>query len=86
MIHGKNDAKERSWTEVWMPEGKSETWRDYLGDENLSVEKQRGGPEPFECLDVADNAYFDGKTADKTMEDLRRLKKSGQPFSWLLVF
>lgn len=80
VIHGKNDAKERSWTEVWMPEGKSETWRDYLGDENLSVEKQRGGPEPFECLDVADNAYFDGKTADKTMEDLRRLKKSGQPF------
>ena len=29
---------------------------------------------------MADNAYFDGKTADKTMEDLRRLKKSGQPF------
>ena len=80
VIHGKNDAKERSWSEVWMPEGKSETWRDYLGNENLTVEKQRGGPEPFECLDVEDNAYFDGKTADKTIEDLRRLKESGQPF------
>lgn len=80
VIHGKNDAAERSWTEIWMPKGKSRTWRDYLGDENLSVEKQRGGPQAYECQDVEDNAYFDGKTADKTIHDLRKLKKSGQPF------
>ncbi len=80
VIHGKGDAAERSWSELWMPEGRSKTWRDYLGDENLSVEKQKGGPEPFECIDVPDNAYFDGKTVDKTIADMRKLKDSGNPF------
>lgn len=80
VIHGKNDARERSWDEVWYPQLKSSTWRDYLGTENLSVEEQRGGPGAFECLDVADNEYSDGKCADKTIEDLRRLAKSGKPF------
>lgn len=80
VIHGKNDASERSWTKVWMPELKSSTWRDYLGKENLSVEKQRGGPEAYECIEVADDEYSDGKTADQTIADLRKLKKNGKPF------
>lgn len=80
VIHGKNDAAARSWTKRWMPEGRSATWRDYLGDENLSVEKQRGGPAAYECMDVEDNAYFDGKTVEKTIADLRELKQSGKPF------
>ena len=83
VIHGKNDARKRSWDEVWVPELKSSTWRDYLGTENLAVEKQRGGPGAYECLDVADNEYSDGKTADKTIEDLRKLAKSRS--SWLSV-
>lgn len=80
VIHNINDAKERSWEEVWMPELKSATWRDYLGDENLSVEEQRGGPAAYECLEVDDNAYSDGKTVDKTILDLRKLAKSKKPF------
>lgn len=80
VIHGKDDARERSWDESWYPELKSSTWRDYLGDENLSVEKQKGGPAAYECLDVDDSAYSDGKTADKTIEDLRTLAESGKPF------
>lgn len=80
VIHGKNDAKERSWSELWMPRGKSKTWRDYLGDENLAVEKQKGGPKAYECLDVKDNEYFDGKTVNKSIRDLKRLKETGQPF------
>lgn len=80
VIHGEDDARQRSWTELWMPELKSATWRDYLGDENLAVEKQRGGPGAYECLDVEDNAYSDGKTADKTIKDLRLLAKNGKPF------
>ena len=31
VIHGKNDARERSWDKVWKPKLKSATWRDYLG-------------------------------------------------------
>ena len=80
VIHGENDAKERSWDEVWKPELKSSTWRDYLGDENLSVERMKGGPAAYECIDVADNEYSDGKTADKAIADLKRLKAEGKPF------
>lgn len=80
VIHGKNDAKERSWSELWMPRGKSKTWRDYLGDENLAVEKQKGGPKAYECLDVKDNEYFDGKTVNKSIRDLKKLKETGRPF------
>lgn len=80
VIHGKNDTAARSWSKSWMPEGRSATWRDYLGDENLAAEKQRGGPTAYECLDVKDDAYFDGKTVEKTITDLRSLKASGQPF------
>lgn len=80
VIHGADDARERSWDEVWKPKLKSSTWRDYLGDENLSVERLKGGPAAYECLDVADNEYSDGKTADKAIADLRRLKDAGKPF------
>lgn len=80
VIHGKNDAAKRSWSKRWMPKGPSKTWRDYLGDENLSVEKKKGGPTAYECLDVPDEAYFDGKTTEKAIKDLRSLKKKNQPF------
>ena len=80
VIHGENDARERSWDEVWKPKLKSSTWRDYLGDENLSVERLKGGPAAYECLDVADNEYSDGKTADKAIADLKKLSTSNKPF------
>lgn len=80
IFHNGKDTAERSWDEIWKPALKSSTWRDYLGEENLSVENDRGGPAPYESLDVPDNAYADGKAADKTIADLRRLKALGKPF------
>lgn len=79
VIHGRNDRND-SWTSIWKPEGKSLTWRDYLGNENLYKESEKHGPDAFECLDVADDAYFDGKTVNKTIQDLRKLKNSDKPF------
>ncbi|MCP4411896.1 MAG: sulfatase, partial [Gammaproteobacteria bacterium] len=34
----------------------------------------------FESADVPDNAYGDGMVADKTIEDLKRMKESDKPF------
>lgn len=79
VMHDKKESKD-SWNKIWNPKGKSKTWRDYLGDENINDEKKRKGPEAFECLDVADDEYFDGKTAQKTIKDLQRLKKKDEPF------
>jgi Arylsulfatase A and related enzymes len=44
-----------------------------------------GGPPPrkqeaTQCLDVPDNAYFDGKIADAACAKLGELKSAGQPF------
>jgi iduronate 2-sulfatase len=40
--------------------------------------KSRGAP--YECAAVADNAYQDGATADKSIADMRRLAKMDKPF------
>lgn len=79
VIHGNRDASD-SWSEIWKPKGKSKTWRDYLGDENLAVESQKRGPLSYESFDVADTDYFDGKTAEKTIRDLQRLKEQNTSF------
>lgn len=79
VIHGQHDALD-SWTSIWKPGADEARWRNYLGHENVEGETRRHGAAAYECLEVADNAYFDGMTADKTIEDLRMLKESGQPF------
>lgn len=44
----------------------------------ILVENNRG---PFyEAADVPDNAYYDGRVCDKTIDDLKRLAKGDQPF------
>ncbi len=78
IFHDQKDANTRSWSEpAWRPEGGSMTSHDPATRQQLSS-KQRGyiteGP------DVADNAYFDGLLAEKTIADLKRLKDAGQPF------
>lgn len=78
VIHGKKDATD-SWNKIWKPKAKG-TWRNYLDDENLDNEKEKGGAYAYECLDVADDAYIDGKTARKTINDLKRFKESNEPF------
>jgi iduronate 2-sulfatase len=81
IYHHRDDGK-GSWSEkAWRPSGE---WggRGYLLEENLQVARanERGLGPAYECADVADSAYADGKTADKAISDLRRLKRMDQPF------
>ncbi|MCK4921195.1 MAG: sulfatase [Bacteroidales bacterium] len=79
VFHHSDDGA-RSWDEVWLPQGKG-SWRDYITKENLLLDSiDIKLTPPFERVDVPDNAYKDGKTADKTIADLKRLSKTGQPF------
>jgi len=75
---------EGSWTEkVWHPshEDTLNNWRDYRSPENIALSLQNEGRGPaWEKSEVADEDYYDGKTARKTIDDLRRLKKEGKPF------
>lgn len=79
VIHGQKDVLD-SWSEIWKPGTDNQRWRNYLGKENADNQTTRHAADAYECLDVADDAYFDGVTAKKTIADLQKLKKSGDPF------
>jgi len=74
--HKKDDSL--AWHEVWRPKM---TGRGFQTSENIAIDtlKDRRG-KPYEWADVADSEYKDGKIADKAVKDLKRLKKSGEPF------
>lgn len=78
IFHDREDANDRSWSEpAWRPEISHALSHDPETREKLSG---RGRGRIYEAPDVPDDAYHDGRVAQKTIEDLRRLKKEGKPF------
>jgi len=80
IFHHDDDAED-SWDEIWHPVSNSTTWRDYAIHENIlqdTADRFRGPP--FERAEVQDTVYKDGKTAEKTIRDLRKLKEQDKPF------
>ena len=79
VFHHNEDAAERSWNEPpWRPKMDN---LDFLNPESgtmIGGERNRGPV--FESADVEDNEYPDGMIADKTIEDLKRMQKTGKPF------
>jgi arylsulfatase A-like enzyme len=79
VFHHQFDNGDKSWSEP--------SWRPFLSErvplnpesETMIRPENNRGP-VLEAADVTDHAYHDGIVADKTIEDLRRMKKSGQPF------
>lgn len=80
VFHYRYDASGRSWNRVWFPESGSATWKDYCSEENRSKELPPFKPAPYECEDVPDNAYMDGRIVSKAIRDLEKLKKEDVPF------
>ena len=78
IFHNPRDTAERSWSEAPWQAGNNRTSHDPETTRRLSKTKQRG--RIYESPDVADDAYPDGRTAEKTIADLRRLKQDGSPF------
>lgn len=79
-----------AWTETpWRPDYPNdihiqEYWRDYRSPENIWTKDTLqpagiAGP-AWEKADVPDNAYYDGKVADKTISTLKGLAESRTPF------
>ena len=78
IFHIPTDASKRSWSEdVWQIGNHMES-HDPETLRRLSKTKQRG--RIYELPDVPDNAYPDGRIAEKTIADLQRLKQEGEPF------
>ena len=83
-VYHHNNDDSLAWNSIWFPKGDT---RDYQLDKNI---KQNTAPnsqgEAFELAVVYDTAYFDGKIAQKGIDDLRQLKESKQPFFLALGF
>lgn len=80
IFHHDNDDS-LSWEEIWHPVSNSPSWRDYALRENIlrDTSDRFRGP-PFERALVHDTIYKDGKIAQKTIMDLRKLKAGDKPF------
>jgi len=80
VFHHADDAVQ-SWDEIWQPASASLSWRDYATEINIQKDTgENASTPPFERAILADTAYKDGKTAEKTMADLRRLAGKEKPF------
>jgi choline-sulfatase len=81
-VYHAGDDDLQAWSEApWKPSGDWLSWRAYVTEEAKAIARKRGNRGPaYEIADVADDAYPDGVTANKTIQDLRRLKKQGKPF------
>lgn len=78
IFHNQQDTAARSWSEPpWQPSNHMKS-HDPETTKLLSKTKKRG--RIYEAPEVADDAYPDGATAKKTINDLRNLKKEGKPF------
>lgn len=79
IFHHKNDTAKRSWSEdPWKPEMGGASFIDPNSKSMIGGRKKRGPV--LESPKVADNAYPDGQIADKTIDDLKRMKKKDKPF------
>ena len=76
ITHIKNDID--AWDDEWYP--KAKTWRNYLSEENLILQASNKAGYAYENIDVLDAAYIDGKTALKSIKDLKQFKSNGKPF------
>ena len=52
----------------------------YFNEENILLESNGKHGYAYESPDVDDDAYNDGETANKSIQDLKNLKATGKPF------
>ena len=78
IFHYNKDAQEASWSRnPWMPDGGHRVSYD---PETNKVLMKSGNGRVYEAPEVDNSAYPDYKIAQKTINDLRDFKASGEPF------
>ncbi|MEM6257215.1 MAG: sulfatase [Planctomycetota bacterium] len=81
VFHHATDTESRSWSEpAWKPSGGKERGIDAQLPETNAKLSDRGRGYIVEKANVPDNAYEDGKLAEKVIADLVRLKGKDKPF------
>jgi arylsulfatase A-like enzyme len=85
VLHERKDSEDGWSVPPWsaqeaVPKERATGFRNYQSPENIAAFKKNGVGPAIEVLDVPDNAYFDGQTADRAVAALERLAKTEQPF------
>ena len=85
VLHDKDDSTDGWSVPPWsaqdgVPRDRATGFRNYQAPENIAAFKADGVGPATEALDLPDNAYFDGQTADRAVAALERLAKSERPF------
>ena len=85
VLHHKNDIEEGWTVPPWsaqdgVPRERATGFRNYQSPENIAAFRRDGVGPATESLDLPDNAYFDGQTADRAVAALERLATGDQPF------
>jgi len=86
MFDRKDDWSEPPWRSVKIYHGEEDwakynaysVWQNDRSAKTVNPKSKRGPY--FEAAHVPDNAYQDGKVADKTIADLKRMKDMNKPF------
>ena len=79
IFHHRDDTADRSWSErPWRPRNGGAAAL-HPNSKNMRGGTKNRGP-VFEAAEVDDNAYADGKIADKTIDDLKRMSQQEKPF------
>ncbi|MBT7743237.1 MAG: sulfatase, partial [Opitutae bacterium] len=79
IFHHRNDTAKRSWSEApWKPSMGGASFLDPKSKPMIGGKKKRGLV--LEFPEVADSAYPDGQIGNKTIADLKRMKKNSKPF------
>lgn len=59
---------------------------DYLTPENIAIYNKHRMGKPWECADVEDNAYMDGKLAEEAVRRLKTASEENKPFFMAVGF
>lgn len=85
VLHDRHDS-EGGWSvPPWsaqdeVPRKRATGFRNYQSTANIAAFRKDGVGPATESLDVPDNAYFDGQTAERAVAALQRLARTEQPF------
>lgn len=61
-----------------------DAWKDYVLFKKKGIKGEK--TPAYECADVDDQGYIDGRTAERAIKKLRELKQSGKPFFYGVGF
>lgn len=79
-VYHHKDDDEAAWDEIWRTGGRYSA-RDYVLEKNIALDTLEGTRGyPYEYAVVRDTAYKDGRIAEKSIRDLRKLKGQNEPF------